>query len=279
MGMFDSIFGGGGGNVGMPDPKDYLPLIQGAADINRLDQSTPFGGTRYVQPEAPQAMGYNDWLGQNPVQPQTGFDDGTGNRRDSGYSLSEDRARQKQAASSGRSGYDSYLQDFNANNPAGQPTVESYLSPELQSIFNKQFSTDAYNQYGDDYMANAERYLNPIYDKQSENLEQTMANRGQPVGGELYDDTYGNLMDAQNKGWENAAFGATQAGDQARLQDFNRLMAAMGQNTIPVPQIDTMGPANMAMNANMANVNSANQNSSNIWNTGANLGAAWLMGG
>lgn len=194
----------GGGQVQMPSPEDYMPLVE----QQRVDQTTPFGGI-------------------------TWGDDG----------------------------------------------VSMGFSPELQGLFDKQFDPNAYNQYGADYMARAKRHLDPIYAQQSERFGQTMANRGQPVGGELYDDTYANLMDAQNRGWQEAAFGATQAGDRARMQDYNRLMGAMGASQVNVPQGDVMGAANMAMNVDMANLQASGQESSNIWNTAAQLGGSYLMGG
>ncbi len=187
------------------DPNSRSALIQQMIDANRVNQTTPFGGT-------------------------TWGDDG----------------------------------------------VESYLSPELQSLFTKQFTPGAYDQYGDDYMANARRLLEPVYDRQTENFQQTMANRGQPVGGELYDDTYGNLMDAQNRGWESAAFGATQAGETARNTDFNRLMSAMGHSNMPVPQTDVLGAANLGLNAQNMENQRDQQKSDNMWNTLASLGSAYI---
>ena len=261
----------GGGSVKTPSPEDYMPLIQQQADINRIDQVTPFGGIRYVQPEGPKALGFDDWMATDPNVPTTG-----------GYSTWEggkggDNVWVPGGEQDFQGAYDNYVTDFTKSNPIGQPTAEAYFSPEIESLFNQQFDPDAYNQYGDDYFANAKRYLDPVYENQTERFQQTMANRGQPVGGELYDDSYGNLMDAQNKGWENAAFGAQQASDRARLEDYNRLMTAMGMNTIASPNIDVMGPANMAFNANATNAANDSQSNSDMWNTAATVAAAYFM--
>ncbi len=176
----------------------------------------------------------------------------------------------------------------------GDDGVESYLSPELQNLFNKQFDPNAYNQYGDDYMASAERHLAPMYDRQSEDFEQMMANRGQPVGGEEYNERYGLMMDAQNRGWQDAAFSATQAGDNARMQDYNRLMSAMNHNSVPVPEVNVLGAENLGLNrenlyerikqleldrAERERSRSdarSQQDSDNMWNTLTDLGGAYI---
>ena len=282
MGMFDSLFGGGGSpEIKMPDINDYLPLIESQLDYNQPTQTTPFGGVNYGWTNNP--LSETDWLSQNPDITTNITAPSTFNQ--SIYdSLEPGDARQylirnpregRVTTNTGKDGtYQSYLEGFDK----GPRTAEAYLSPELQSIFTKQFSPDAYSEYGDDYMNNAKRYLDPVYDRQRETFEQTMANRGQPVGGELYDDTFGNLMDAQNKGWENAAFGANQAGENARLQDYNRLMTAMGLSTVDTPKIDVIGPANTALNLNAQNAQNQANSSNSIWNTAANLGGAYLMG-
>ena len=159
----------------------------------------------------------------------------------------------------------------------GNRLAEKYLSPELQSLFTKQFEPGGYDSYGDDYMADARRRLDPIYERQGESFRQRMANRGQPVGGELYDDTYGNLMEAQNRGWESAAFGAKGASERARLQDWNRLASAMGLSTVQAPQdaLNTEQFKNM-MNINKQNISA--QEDSDMWNTITGLGSAWITG-
>ncbi len=205
--------GGGGVGQGVPgmlnsapvDPNSQSALIQQMIDANRVNQTTPFGGT-------------------------TWDDD----------------------------------------------SVETYLTPELQSLFDKQFNPSAYDQYGDDYMANVKGYLDPIYAQQAEDLEQVMANRGQPVGGEEYTDRHRMMMDAQNQGWQNAAFGAKEAGETARLNDYNRLLSAMGKSSVGVPQVDVLGAANLGMNQRNIDYQRDQNDSDNIWNTLATLGGAYI---
>ncbi len=176
----------------------------------------------------------------------------------------------------------------------GDEGVESYVAPEVQGLFSTQFDPNAYNQYSEDYMASAERHLNPVYGRQAEDFEQTMANRGQPVGGEEYNERYGLMMDAQNRGWQDAAFGATQAGDNARMQDYNRLMSAMGHTSLPVPDVNVLGAENLGLNRenlyqriNQLELDRAErergrsdarsqQDSDNIWNTLTDLGGAYI---
>lgn len=262
----------GGGSAEMPDPSQYMPLVQQQADINRLNQVTPFGGTRYNQPEQP-APGTPTYT--KPLD-MYAWGEGQGIQSDEMSKMGT------------RSDYNDYKDNFtpemiNATggppDPYGaQPEVEQYLSPEIQTIWDKQFSPDAYQSYSDDYMSESKRLLDPVYEQQGDDFRQRMANRGQPVGGEGYNDEYTAMMDAQNRGWESAAFGAKNAGEKAMNTDFNKLMAAMGGSQVSFPQADVMGPANMALNANMANTAANNNASSNMWNTAAGLGSAYLMG-
>lgn len=242
---------GSSSDVSTPSPEDYMPLVQQQADINRIDQSTPFGSTNYSYENTP--LSEQDWLAG-----------GGGGRGDFDGGMVDHVLS---------STYENYLSNFDR----GRQSVSTGFSPELQSLFNQQFDPNAYQQYGDDYMADARRYLDPIYDRQDDRFQQRMANRGQPEGGELYNDMYQQKQLAQNTGWENAAFGATQAGNTARLEDFNRLMAAMGMSQVSYPNIDVMGPANLAMNADIANQQASNQSSSNLWNTAADLGSSYFL--
>lgn len=180
------------------------------------------------------------------------------------------------------------------------------LTPELQALFDKQvgmagesFGGDRnYDRYQDMAMSMARRHLDPVFDRQTESFEQTMANRGLPMGSEAYTEGYGDLVDAQNKAYMDAAFNALDFGTRLRSQDFgeavqteaidyNQLAGLLGQvqgqpvTPIGVPGVDVMGPYGMQQQAlqnnYMSQSSAASQNSSNFWNTGAALGAAWLM--
>lgn len=286
MGLLDSIFGSGS-NVSMPKPKEYMPLIQQQADINRLDTKTPFGGVRYNAPDplsfeewskdkGPAAMSFDDWWGKNNPANNSYEYGGLANNAPTAFDRAGYDAYVANLGGPSQEAYNQYVQDFKM---ANQPTVESYMSPELSGIFSKIFDENAYSNYADDYMAETRRRLDPIFDRQTERFEQNMFNRGQPVGGELYDDTFKNMMQSQNDAYTSAAFQAQGQADNARLRDFNTLMAAMSGNQVPYAPIDTMGPVNMAMNTNMANAQADAQASSNMWNTLGTLGTAGLMYG
>ena len=265
----------GGGNVSTPQPEDYMPLVQQSADINRVNQVTPFGSTTWgTSGESP--LGFDEWSAQNsslfaPSSPQSsGPWTGFSNRGERGndYSLTSRNTPDP------RDLYNEYTAGFE-----GKPEVTQQFSPEIQGIFDKQFDPNAYDQYSDDFMSRYSELAQPDRDYAQNRFEQNMFDRGQPVGGAEYGDKYRQTIgDPQARQDIMAQGQAVQAGEQARLQDFNRLMAAMGGSQVQFPQIDTMGAANMAMNANVQNAQLANQQSSNIWNTGAQLGSAYLFG-
>lgn len=261
----------GSDDVEMPSAEELRQYIYQQADVNRPDSKSPFGGTTTTWENT--ADDFDTWSAANPTETKTR----------AGYYKNEGGVTGEQVwvppettgGPGTEEGYQTYLDNFDR----GQATTTTNYSPELENLFNKQFEEGAYEHYGDSYMENITGRLNPIYDRQNERMQQEMANRGQPVGGEEYDDQFGNLMQAQNDGWANAAYTAGQLGDQARLQDFNRLMSAMGQNTINVNPVDTMGPLNMAMNTSAMNQQRRNQNSSNVTNALTGLGTSYVTGG
>lgn len=266
----------GGGSVQMPSPEEYMPLIRQSTELNRLNQSTPFGQTQYVK-GGDDPLSFEDWSAQTPTRPDYDqwVNDTYGPDGNQFAPAAYDNMFKHVPAPS-QEDYNKYVQEFNATRPV---TVEQSFSPEIQGLFSQQFDENAYQQYADDYMSEARRLLDPVWDRNQERFQQTMANRGQPVGGELYDDEYKNLMEAMDSSYKGAAFQGTQLSDQKRLQDFNRLMAAFGGSQVAYPQVDSMGAANMAMNANVANAqNQANQSSS-IWNAIPGLAAAYFTAG
>lgn len=203
---------GGPGDVGMPDPSSYMPLVNQQARLNRVNQSTPFGSLKFEK---------------------------------------------------GRNGRWKANQEF---------------GPEINSLFKKQFKPGAYDEYSTDYMDQYNELLAPGREKQMDQFQQSMFNRGMPEGGDLYGDLYRTTVGDPNARQDlMAAQSAAQFGDQAKMNDFNRLMAAMGGSAVPVPNVDANQAANLSMNANIANQNSQNQANSSIWNTAGMLGAGAFM--
>jgi len=270
MGIFDSIFGGGGGSASLPDIEDLRPLMQAQADINRLDQHTPFGSYTFNK-VGPQPMGYNEWLKQNP---------------------SPEPARQTRRPMLGKA-YEEYTEPFKpVSNYDPRKAYESYksgfapqkteaqfnFSPELQSLFDTQFSEDAYQGYADDYMDRYTQLLDPYRQQETDRFQQSMVNRGIPEGSDVYGDYYRPIGDQRSRADLMAAQAAQGTADNRLMQDYNRLITAMGGSAIPYQPVDVMGPANMSLNAQMSNIGSQNQASSNLWNSLTGLGGAYLMG-
>lgn len=166
---------------------------------------------------------------------------------------------------------------------------------------NMALNPQAFNQeVQDSTFKRAMSLLEPGQQAQMRAFEQSMATRGLPVGGSAYDDEYANIQRAQNSARENAALSAVLAGNDAALrersqnfgemgslfgqdaasrgQQFNELASILGQNQVaPTAPVDVMGPANMALNRNLANQQNEQAKKSSGVNAGANLGAAYLM--
>jgi hypothetical protein len=271
----------GGGSVETPELEDYMPFIQAQQQVNNVDRNTPFGSvsynTTYKDPK-----GYDDWYGSQDqslfTQNQTNRPLGTGQKEWSEMTTQQKAAQGGSGPSDPRQMYNDYVSDFDKG--LGTTEANYNFSPEIQSLFDKQFDPGAYDQYSDDYMSRYSELMQPDRNYASDRFEQSMFDRGQPVGGAEYGDKYRQTIGDPNSRQDvMAASNAAATGENARMQDFSRLMAALGgPNQVPVPNIDVMGPANMAMNANVQNQNTKNQQNSNIWNTAAVLGATYFGG-
>jgi len=230
-------------------------------EYNRVNTITPYGGITYTK-DGPQPMSFDDWQAQNPSS-------GT---QPSGYSRQgwvNNGGSSKNA--NPRAGYDKYAAGFGG----GKTTANFNYSPELQSLFDRQFDPNAYDQYKTDYMGDYNELLQPGRDRQMDRFEQRAFDRGMPEGGDIYGDLYRTTLgDPWARQDTMAAQNAQQMADQARLQDYNRLMSAMGGSQINAPNIDVMGAQNMALNADFAN--QANQSS--IWDTLPTLAGAYMVG-
>ena len=157
---------------------------------------------------------------------------------------------------------------------SGKNTQTTSLSPELQSLFDKQFSPGSYDQYGDQYMGRYNELIEPYRENETDQFQQGMFNRGLPEGSEGYKDAYLPIGDARSRQDLMAAQQAMGYGDSRRDADYRRLMGAMGTQQPVARPYDPMGEANLQMNANMYNA----QGQSDIWNTAAMLGGAYVMG-
>lgn len=79
-----------------------------------------------------------------------------------------------------------------------------------------------YQQYIDSSFNNAERRLDPIFDRQNNAWQQQMINQGLPVGGEANNDSMGQMYQTQDDAWQNAAYQAQREGLFAQNQDFSQ---------------------------------------------------------
>jgi len=283
MSVLDFLTGGDSNNVEVPKLEEYLPLIEASAQINRVDQDTPYGSVKYnTTYNEPQS--FDIWSGQNPTSgAPMGFDEwkskqvdrrGRSNGRDSRlwYDSYVDDNPGPQGA------YNDYVQNFDRG--VGETTATHTFSPEVQSLWEKQWTPDSYQNYSDDYMSRYSELMQPDRDYRADRFEQNMFDRGQPVGGEEYGAKYRQTIGDPNARQDVMAAGqAANAADVARLQDYNRLATAMGLSQVNVPQVDTMGAANMAMNANIANAQNSQQGSSDLWNAIGTAGGGYLQGG
>ena len=256
----------------MPDPSEYMSLIDAQAQANRINTNTPFGSISYnTVYDTP--LGFDDWMATNPdipTKPGGRWIGGSRGPNSSGYW--SDPIPQPQDA------YQNYVDNFDRG--VGTTTASFEFSPEGQSLFDKQFDPNAYDNYSQDYMDRYSQLIEPDRKYLMDRFEQNMFDRGQPVGGEEYGDKYRQTIgDPFARQDVMAAQQAAATADMARLQDYNRLASALGLSTINAPHVDVMGPANMALNANMQNAQLANQQSSNIWNALAALGGGMAMGG
>ncbi len=62
------------------------------------------------------------------------------------------------------------------------------------------------NRVRDSQFQQALGLLNPEFDRQQGRLEQQLANRGLPAGGEAFDDEFGRFEDSRNRALQSAAF-------------------------------------------------------------------------
>ena len=252
----------GGSSVSTPDPDDYMGIINAEANANRINQDTPYGSYEYKQPKT---MKFNRWKKQNPGKRTDHWQPGTKNEEGRWVTSKPDYV----------GGYNDYK--------AGQSKkgrVEFKYSDEVQNMFDKQFDPNSYDQYSDEYMGRYNELIAPGRENQLDRFEQSMSDRGLPEGGEVYGDLFRTKVGDPNSRMDLMAEGQAQGvSDKRRLDDFNRLMQAMGGSKINSPNLNTTSAANMAMNADAQNAAQNNQQESDMWNTAAQAGMMYMMMG
>ena len=265
MGMFDNILGGGS-SVDMPKLSDYKELIDAQIKANRIDQVTPFGSITYKTKGAKDPLSFNKWRKKNPAA-MVSNPTPTTSGSDKGLFGTPAPNMDSRAA------YDDYLANFDSG---GKQVAKFKFSPEIKGLFKKQFQEDAYADYEQDFMDRYAALNDPYREQQQERFAQSMFTRGIPEGSDVYGDYYRPLGDEFSRADLMAAQQAMGYADQRLLNDYNRLMMAMGGSAIPVPNVDTMGPANMALNTNIANAQADAAGS--LWNVLPSLAGAYMVG-
>jgi hypothetical protein len=174
--------------------------------------------------------------------------------------------------------------------------LRNSFSPGVQRLFRQQIKMAGQPANGENFNNDIEHatfqramnLLEPGFQQQSRDFQQSMADRGLPSGGAAYDNEFANVQRAQNSARENAALSAVLAGNDAALkgrgmnlsergQQFGELSSILGQTPgSNQTSLDVVGPAGMALNQALGQQQQrSNQKSSNT-NAAAGLGAALL---
>lgn len=117
---------------------------------------------------------------------------------------------------------------YNVNNglaglswDANTNTLNTTYGPQLQSVLGTLFGgTNADKQAADSvFSAFSDRY-EPIFERQTDNLQDRLVNQGIPVGSEAYSRAMNDLAQTQNDAYQQAAYQSVQAGQQARNNEI-----------------------------------------------------------
>ena len=130
--------------------------------------------------------------------------------------------------------YLSYLQNYDTSKTDNTlSNLQNYAynqSQNLDNMGNWNFSVNAsdearrqaqdatYNAYMD--------YLNPQFERQTNNYATMLQNKGLPVGSEAYERAMSDLQDRQNAAANQAAYQSVLAGQNAYTQDLQNNIAA-----------------------------------------------------
>lgn len=169
-------------------------------------------------------------------------------------------------------------------------TLNTTYGPQLQSVLGTLFGgTNADKQAADSvFSAFSDRY-EPIFERQTDNLQDRLVNQGIPVGSEAYSRAMNDLAQTQNDAYQQAAYQSVQAGQQARNNEiqnslgifsaFNPLSGYTGssaQGSTGIYDNYYQGQLN-AYNANKANAQAGALGLLNGITAGANA-ASGLLG-
>ena len=169
-------------------------------------------------------------------------------------------------------------------------TLNTTYGQQLQGVLGTLFGgTNADKQAADSvFSAFSDRY-EPIFERQTDNLQDRLVNQGIPVGSEAYSRAMNDLAQTQNDAYQQAAYQSVQAGQQARNNEiqnslgifsaFNPLSGYTGtsaQGSTGIYDNYYQGQLN-AYNANKANAQAGALGLLNGITAGANA-ASGLLG-
>lgn len=100
-------------------------------------------------------------------------------------------------------------------------TLNTTYGQQLQGVLGTLFGgTNADKQAADSvFSAFSDRY-EPIFERQTDNLQDRLVNQGIPVGSEAYSRAMNDLAQTQNDAYQQAAYQSVQAGQQARNNEI-----------------------------------------------------------
>lgn len=180
-----------------PEGPDQERLLRLQAQLNRIDQDTPYGSLTFSDDGSQASFELDPALQQE-------FEQRTGVRN---QLLSNALQRTSQLPT----------EAFDPDIPQAGGEAGGALGPMDQSTQTQQAVFEQ-----------ARNLLEPQFERQEGRLRQTLANQGLPTGSEAFSDEFGQFQDKRNRAYEDAAFRAVQAGNQRQNQLFQQGLAGMG---------------------------------------------------
>lgn len=175
-----------------PDPN---AIIGDESKYNRYNVNTPFGSSK--------------WSG-TPGQPD--------------YGVTNTISPELQGAVGDVFGSAGKVPQYSSSAPTALPGDVAHM-PDAYNAPNYSANDPQYKALENALYQDQSSQFEPVFAQQSRDFGTSMANRGQPSGGEAYDTGFANMSDAQNRARVMAANQATIAGRNAFEQD-----RSFGQN-------------------------------------------------
>lgn len=163
-------------------------------------------------------------------------------------------------------------------------TLKTTYGQQMQGVLGNLFGgSNADKQSADSvFKAFSDRYQ-PIFERQSNNLQDRLVNQGIPVGSEAYSRAMSDMSQTQNDALQQAAYQSVQAGQQARNNEIaNNLSIFSAFNPLNTYTGSTaQGSTSMydnAYNSQLAQFQAQQQAKQNMANGWLNLGTQAGLG-